>query len=118
MIGRRRLCRRGVSFPCTASASSGGIAIGYAHLASNARVEVPQYMLDRKYIKDELARFDEAILTTRAELEILRINIPASAPAELSAFLDMHLMILGDSMLAEEPKRRSSRDRSATPNGR
>ena len=38
---------------------SGGIAIGYAHLTSNARIEVPQYMLDRKYIKDALARFDD-----------------------------------------------------------
>jgi len=84
---------------------SGGIAIGYAHLASNARVEVPQYMLDRKYIKDELARFDEAIMATRAELENLREHIPPNAPAELSAFLDMHLMFLGDSMIAEEPKR-------------
>jgi len=94
-----------VSFSLHGIGVSGGIAIGYAHLASSARVEVPQYMLDRKYIKDELARFDEAILATRAELEVLRSHIPPNAPAELSAFLDMHLMFLGDSMIAEEPKR-------------
>jgi phosphotransferase system enzyme I (PtsI) len=94
-----------VSFSLHGIGVAGGIAIGYAHLTSNARVEVPQYLLDRKYVKDELARFDEAILATRAELEILRIHIPANAPAELSAFLDMHLMFLGDSMIAEEPKR-------------
>ena len=94
-----------MSFSLHGIGVSGGIAIGYAHLASNARVEVPQYMLDRKYIKEELARFDEAILTTRSELETLRDHIPANAPAELSAFLDMHLMFLGDSMIAEEPKR-------------
>ncbi len=94
-----------MSFSLHGIGVSGGIAIGYAHLTSNARVEVPQYMLDHKYIKDELARFDDAIHATRAELEILRINIPANAPAELSAFLDMHLMFLGDSMIAEEPKR-------------
>jgi len=94
-----------VSFSMHGIGVSGGIAIGYAHLTSNARIEVPQYMLDRKYIKEELARFDEAILATRAELETLRNHIPANAPAELSAFLDMHLMFLGDSMIAEEPKR-------------
>ena len=94
-----------MSFSLHGIGVSGGIAIGYAHLTSNARVEVPQYMLDRKYIKEELARFDEAILATRAELEVLRSHIPANAPAELSAFLDMHLMFLGDSMIAEEPKR-------------
>ena len=94
-----------MSFSLHGIGVSGGIAIGFAHLASSARVEVPQYMLERKYIKEELARFEEAILATRAELEILRSHIPANAPAELSAFLDMHLMFLGDSMIAEEPKR-------------
>jgi phosphotransferase system enzyme I (PtsI) len=94
-----------MSFSLHGIGVSGGIAIGYAHLTSHARVEVPQYLLDHKHIKDELARFDEAILSTRTELEVLRNNIPANAPAELSAFLDMHLMFLGDSMIAEEPKR-------------
>lgn len=94
-----------MSFSLHGIGVSGGIAIGYAHIASNARVEVPQYMLDHKYIPDELARFDEAILATRTELETLRNNIPVNAPAELTAFLDMHLMFLGDSMIAEEPKR-------------
>ncbi len=94
-----------MSFSLHGIGVSGGIAIGYAHIASHARVEVPQYMLDQKYIPDELARFDEAIQSTRAELETLRKNIPANAPTELSAFLDMHLMFLGDSMIAEEPKR-------------
>jgi phosphotransferase system enzyme I (PtsI) len=94
-----------MSFSLHGIGVSGGIAIGYAHLASSARVEVPQYMLAQKHIPDELERFDEAILATRAELEDLRSHIPANAPAELSAFLDMHLMFLGDSMIAEEPKR-------------
>ena len=94
-----------MSFSLHGIGVSGGIAIGYAHLASAARVEVPQYMLDQKYIDDELKRFDDAIQTSRTELEILRTHIPPGAPAELSAFLDMHLMFLGDSMIAEEPKR-------------
>ena len=94
-----------MSFSLHGIGVSGGIAIGYAHLASAARIEVPQYMLDQQYIADELARFDDAIQTSRNELEILRTHIPSGAPAELSAFLDMHLMFLGDSMIAEQPKR-------------
>ncbi|MFO7542390.1 MAG: phosphoenolpyruvate--protein phosphotransferase [Thiobacillus sp.] len=94
-----------MSFSLHGIGVSGGIAIGYAHLTSNARVEVPQYLLDQKHIKDELARFDEAILATRSELETLRNQIPDDAPAELSAFLDMHLLFLGDTAIAEEPKR-------------
>ena len=94
-----------MSFSLHGIGVSSGIAIGYAHITSSARVEVPQYMLDHQYIDEELARFDAAILTTREELETLRLHIPAHAPAELSAFLDMHLMFLGDSTIAEEPKR-------------
>ena len=94
-----------MSFSLHGIGVSGGIAIGHAHLTSHARVEVAHYVLDKKYIADELARFDEAILQTRVELEVLRSHIPDNAPAELSAFLDMHLMFLGDSMIAEEPKR-------------
>ena len=94
-----------MSFSLFGIGVSGGIAIGHAHLTSHARVEVPHYVLDKKHIPEELARFDEAILQTRIELEILRSHIPLNAPAELSAFLDMHLMFLGDSMIAEEPKR-------------
>ena len=94
-----------MSFSLHGIGVSGGIAIGHAHLTSHARVEVPHYVLEKKYIPDELARFDEAIMQTRVELEILRSHIPPNAPAELSAFLDMHLMFLGDSMIAEEPKR-------------
>jgi phosphotransferase system enzyme I (PtsI) len=94
-----------MSFSLHGIGVSGGIAIGTAHLTSHARVEVPHYVLDKKCIADELARFDEAILQTRVELEVLRSHIPANAPAELSAFLDMHLMFLGDAMIAEEPKR-------------
>ena len=93
-----------MSFSLHGIGVSGGIAIGHAHLTSHARVEVPHYVLDKKYIPEELARFDEAILQTRIELEILRSHIPLNAPAELSAFLDMHLMFLGDEMIAEEPK--------------
>jgi phosphotransferase system enzyme I (PtsI) len=94
-----------MSFSLHGIGVSGGIAIGHAHLTSHARVEVAHYVLDKKHIAAELARFDEAILQTRVELEVLRSHIPANAPAELSAFLDMHLMFLGDSMIAEEPKR-------------
>jgi phosphotransferase system enzyme I (PtsI) len=94
-----------MSFSLHGIGVSGGIAIGHAHLTSHARVEVAHYVLDKKHIADELVRFDEAILQTRVELEVLRSHIPPNAPAELSAFLDMHLMFLGDSMIAEEPKR-------------
>ncbi|MHB0991777.1 MAG: phosphoenolpyruvate--protein phosphotransferase [Burkholderiales bacterium] len=81
-----------------------GIAIGVARLASHSRIEVAHYVLSQQHLDKETARFDDAIATVRNEMEMLRTQIPVNAPAELPAFLDMHLMILNDSMLSEVPK--------------
>ena len=56
-------------------------------------------------IPEEIARFDAAVGSVRAELEALRANVPATAPAEFVGFIDVHLMILNDSMLSVEPRK-------------
>ena len=85
-------------------AVSGGIAIGFAHLVSHATLEVPHYALPKELLKEEVARFDRAIQTTRQELESMRAHIPANAPPEVEAFLGVHLMILNDSTLSKVPR--------------
>ncbi len=94
-----------MSFTLHGIGASSGIAIGRAHLASPSRVEVAYYLLPEHLIESELKRFDDAVEKTRADLRHLRTQIPAHAPAELPAFLDMHLLILDDNMIDEEPKR-------------
>ena len=93
-----------MSFTMHGVAVSGGIAIGFAHLVSHATLEVPHYALPKDLIADEAARFDRAIQATRQELESMRVHIPASAPPEVEAFLDVHLMILNDSSLSKVPR--------------
>jgi phosphotransferase system enzyme I (PtsI) len=83
---------------------SGGIAIGYAHLISHAQLEAAHYLVPEQQIEDEIARFDAAVEVVRAELTRLRANVPSSAPAEFVGFIDVHLMILNDSMLSNEPR--------------
>ncbi|HEX2566458.1 MAG TPA: phosphoenolpyruvate--protein phosphotransferase [Burkholderiales bacterium] len=83
---------------------SGGITIGYAHLVSTARLEVAHYEVAEQQVEAEVARFDSAIREARAELEALKAHIPAGAPAEFEAFLNLHRMILDDSALAEAPR--------------
>jgi phosphotransferase system enzyme I (PtsI) len=83
---------------------SGGIAIGYAHLISHATLEAAHYRVPPEQIPREVARFDAAVASVRAELEALRKNVPATAPAEFVGFIDVHLMILNDSMLSVEPR--------------
>lgn len=94
-----------MSFTLHGIGASSGIAIGRAHLASPSRVEVAYYVLPEHLIESELKRFDDAVEKTRDDLRQLRTQIPAHAPAELPAFLDMHLLILDDNMIDEEPKR-------------
>jgi len=98
-----RAARHG-SFTLHGAGVSGGIAIGYAHLVSTARLEVPQYEIDADEIEAEIERFDSAVAQVRGELLGLHASVPASAPAEMAAFLDVHIMILNDSMLSQTPR--------------
>ncbi len=90
---------------------SGGYTIGRAQLYSHDRLEAPHYVLRKDYLKGEMARFDAAVETVRAELVSLQEHLPEGAPAELSAFLDVHGLILDDAMLAEAPKTRILQER-------
>ncbi len=92
-----------MSFTMHGVGVSGGITIGYAHLISHAVLEVPLYTLSKPQIPIEIARFEAAIEVTRHELEALRTNIPAGSPAEIDAFLGLHLLILRDSTLSKAP---------------
>ncbi len=47
---------------------------------------------------------DRAIRATHKELEMLRGSIPQNAPAELGAFLSLHIMLLGDITISYEPR--------------
>ena len=84
---------------------SGGVAIGHAHLMTHAGLEVPRFDVPPHQAAEESARFDAAIRQVRAEFEDLRGSIPASAPAEISAFINLHQMILSDATLSAAPRR-------------
>ena len=91
-----------MTFALHGQAVSGGIAIGRAHLVSHAMLEVAQYQLRERDVAGELVRFDKAVTTAGAELDALRsdASVPG-APTELSAFVDLHAMILADPMLTD-----------------
>jgi phosphotransferase system enzyme I (PtsI) len=91
-----------MTFSLHGQAVSGGIAIGRAHLVSHAILEVAHYQLRERDVAAELGRFDKAVATAGAELDSLRAeaSVPG-APAELSAFVNVHAMILADPTLTE-----------------
>jgi phosphotransferase system enzyme I (PtsI) len=83
---------------------SNGIAIGRAHLISNALLEVVQYDIDIKNIPHEVKRFEDAIAAVRTDLNKIKLQLPSDSPGELSAFIDTHIMILNDKSLSVLPK--------------
>jgi phosphotransferase system enzyme I (PtsI) len=94
-----------MSFTIHGIGVSGGIAIGHAQLMTHAGLEVPRYAVPPHQAAEESARFDAAIRQVRAEFEELRASVPATAPAEFAAFINLHLMILNDSTLSVVPRR-------------
>ncbi len=83
---------------------SSGIAIGQAHLLSNALLEVVHYQLPKHLIDDEIKRFSDAIAAVKHDLVQIKASLRKNAPAELAAFIGTHLMMLEDKSLSEVPK--------------
>lgn len=81
---------------------SEGIAIGHAHLAAPAALEVMHYLVPKHQVEKEITRLDSAFAVVRKEFETLQKSVAdGHARAEFSAFLDLHLMILDDPILSE-----------------
>ncbi len=78
---------------------SRGVAIGRAVLVASSRIDVAHYFLDAAQVEPEITRLRFARDTVAAELGGLQRDMPADAPAELSALLDVHLMLLHDEAL-------------------
>ena len=93
-----------MNFVLHGHAVSGGITVGYAHLVSTARLEVAHYEVAEDAVEAEVRRFDAAMKTAQDELYALKAHIPADAPAEFEAFLNLHRMILNDSALSQAPR--------------
>ena len=94
-----------MSFTIHGIGVSGGVAIGHAHLMTHAGFEVPRYEVPAERAQEECARFDVAVEQVRREFEELRESVPATAPAEIAAFINLHLMILNDSNISVAPRR-------------
>ncbi len=90
---------------------SRGVAIGHAHLTSNAALEVAHHILPLNKISNEISRLDAAFTAVREELKALHDSVIAGpASAEFGAFLDLHCMILDDPTLSSAAKTYISRN--------
>ena len=83
---------------------SRGVAIGRAVLVASSRVDVAHYFITADRIEPEIGRLRIARDAVANELSTLQRDLPAEAPAELSALLDVHLMLLHDDSLTGATK--------------
>ena len=83
---------------------SRGVAIGRAVLVASSRVDVAHYFISLDRVESEIDRLRGARDAVAHELSTLQRDLPAEAPAELSALLDVHLMLLHDETLTGATK--------------
>lgn len=82
---------------------SSGISIGKTRVLRRERPEIPEYVLPKNIIEDEIERFLQAIESAHQQLQYIRDHIPAGAPPETVSFIDTHLLILDDHLLCKAP---------------
>jgi phosphoenolpyruvate-protein phosphotransferase (PTS system enzyme I) len=83
---------------------SRGVAIGRAVLVASSRVDVAHYFVPVEHIGQEIGRLRRARDVVATELETLKRDLPAEAPHEIGALLDVHQMLLHDDALGEATK--------------
>ncbi len=82
---------------------SDGVAIGKAFVLQRDLPEIPEYVIPREYLEEEVTRFQRAVEASRRQLMTIREHIPANAPPEATSFLDAHLLMLDDKMISTAP---------------
>ncbi|MEM7209334.1 MAG: phosphoenolpyruvate--protein phosphotransferase [Pseudomonadota bacterium] len=80
---------------------SRGIAIGTVHRLQRHDIEVGEISLNSQDIPAEIERFNTAVDTARTQLHNIVDNIPLTLNVEIGAFIEAHLMMLDDDILAE-----------------
>ena len=83
---------------------SRGIAIGRAVLVASSRLDVAHYYVAEADLDAEIERLRDARDEVARELGTMQRDLPLEAPAELSALLDVHLMLLHDDTLTGATK--------------
>jgi phosphotransferase system enzyme I (PtsI) len=92
-----------VTFSVHGLAVARGIAIGRAVLIASSRVDVAHYFVEPSQVEAEIERVRAGRNAVVEEIQRLQQSIthmgPKEAPHELTALLDVHLMLLQDEML-------------------
>lgn len=82
--------------------ASQGIAYGQAFLYIQSDVEVPAYLIEADKRSEEIARFEQAILATRQQIQKIMSEVDRNLGSEEAQIFDAHLLVLEDQALISE----------------
>lgn len=80
---------------------SRGYAIGRIYLLERNQPEISEYTIPTDIIEDEIQRFLNSLDAARRQLQAIQARIPATAPGDVAAFLEAHLLMLSDTALSD-----------------
>ncbi len=82
---------------------SRGVSIGPVFVLHRDQPEIIEKSIEKKQISAEVRRFKTAHAFARKQLLKVKDGIPKDSPEDISAFIETHLLMLDDSMLASTP---------------
>lgn len=82
--------------------ASNGIAYGEVFLYLQTDLEVPVYQVDANKRIEEIARFDQGLVTTRQQITKIKDEVEANLGPDEARIFDAHLMVLEDQALIGE----------------
>ena len=83
-------------------AASKGIAYGQAFLYLQSELEIPHYTVDPDKRVAEIARFEQALVTTRQQISQIQAQVTKNLSEEEALIFDAHQMVLEDQALIGE----------------
>ncbi len=92
-----------MTIACAGIGVGTGVAIGNACMLNRGPVCVAPSWVAATAIETEIERFESAVRTAALQLQGVREQIPPDTPAEISEFIDTHLLMLQDKALSGRP---------------
>ena len=83
-------------------AASPGISIGKAFLLDSESLSIPKKLIKEGAVPKEIARFEDALTKTRAEILSIRDKVSREIGKEHGEIFNAHLLVIEDRALIEE----------------
>lgn len=82
---------------------SRGVSIGDVYILRRNQHEYVEQKIEKKNLSKEVKRYKSAHSTAKKQLKKIRKDIPKESPDDVSSFIETHLLMLDDAMMATSP---------------